>query len=327
MHTFNPHSLPEKYHITVTAEDEALRLDRALSHCITGLSREAARKYIQIGGVWVNGKRTQIQSRKVKPGDEIVLHISRAGCRTYYEINPRQILYKDSALLFYRKEPGIPTQPVPSDSYNNLYAALMRYLKAEDETPYLGLHHRLDMDTSGVILFTRSTAINKNIHEQFRNQLVKKSYLALVAGTAAFNAETVTTYISRQNGKYVCASGGPGKIAVTRFTTLEQDRDISLIRAEPQTGRTHQIRLQLTFLGHSILGDALYGAGPTEECGRTMLHAESLSIIHPALQKELCITADLFEDMQRVIMKYSGHGSGTAKQTAANIVNEHEAKD
>jgi 23S rRNA pseudouridine1911/1915/1917 synthase len=317
-HYFNSHSLPDKFNIVITDDYDALRLDQALSHVISGLSREAARRYIQIGGVWVNGKRTQIQSRKVKPGDEIVLYISREGCRTYYEINPCHILYNDSAFLFYRKEPGIPTQPVPSDSYNNLYTALMRYLKAEDETPYLGLHHRLDMDTSGVILFTRSRAINKNIHEQFRNQLVKKSYLALVDGKAAFNAETVTTYISRQNGKYVCASGGPGKVAITRFTTLAQDGEISLIRAEPQTGRTHQIRLQLSFLGHPILGDALYGAGPTEECGRTMLHAESLSIIHPALQKELCITADLFEDMQRIIMKYSGRGCGTAKTNGGN---------
>jgi len=314
-HYFNPHCLPEKFHITITADYDAMRLDQALSNGITGLSREAARRYIRIGGVWINGKRIQIQSRKVKTGDEIVLYISREGCRAYYEINPCHILYHDSAFLFYRKEPGIPTQPVPSDSYNNLYAALMRYLKAEDETPYLGLHHRLDMDTSGVILFTRSRSINKNIHEQFRNHLVKKSYLALVSGIAAFNAETVTTYISRQNGNYVCAAGGPGKVAITRFTTLEQQGDISLIRAEPQTGRTHQIRLQLSFLGHPILGDALYGAGPAGECGRTMLHAESLTIMHPALKKELCITAGPFEDMQRIIMNYLGQNCG-ASQTA-----------
>jgi len=312
-HHFNPLSLPDKFHISVTADDGALRLDQALSRCITGLSREAARKYIQIGGAWVNGKRTQIQSRMVRPGDEIILHISRAGCKSYYEITPRHMLYSDSALLFYRKEPSIPTQPVPGDSYNNLYAALMRYLKVEEDAPYLGLHHRLDMDTSGVILFTRSRTINKNIHEQFQRQLVKKSYLALVSGKTTFNTETVTTYISRQNGKYVCASGGPGKVAVTRFTTLAQQGDISLLRAEPQTGRTHQIRLQLSFLGHPILGDALYGAGPTEECGRTMLHAESLSILHPALHKELCITPASFEDMQRIMPQLSGRACGATK--------------
>ena len=317
-HHFDPHSLPEKFHITAAADSAALRLDQALSRFITGLSREAARRYIQIGGVWVNGKRTQIQSREISPGDEIVLHLSRAGCRKYYEINPHHILYNDAALLFYRKEPGIPTQPVPSDSYNNLYAALMRYLKAAGETFYLGLHHRLDMETSGVILFTRSQTMNKNIHEQFRKQLVKKSYLALVSGTAAFNAETVTTFISRENGKYRCSSSGPGKVAVTRFTTIEQRANMSLVRAEPQTGRTHQIRLQLSFLGHPILGDPLYGAGPTEHVHRTMLHAEALSVIHPAHGKELCITADLFEDMQRVIMSFSGHACGPAQTTGCN---------
>ena len=294
---------PEKFHITVTADSASLRLDQAISRHIAGMSRETARKYIHIGGVWVNGKRVQILSRKVSPGDEIVLHISRAGCRKYYEINPRHILYKDASLLFYRKEPGIPTQPVPSDSYNNLYAALLRYLKAKDGTPYLGLHHRLDMETSGVILFTLSKTINKNIHEQFRKHLIKKSYLALVSGTTAFHGETVTTFISRQSGRYVCTLNGPGKIAITRFTTLEQHEGISVVRAEPQTGRTHQLRLQLAFRGHPILGDPLYGAGPAEHIHRTMLHAEALSIIHPARKEELCFKAELFEDMARFMSK------------------------
>ena len=299
----NNQSSPEKFHITVTADSASLRLDQAISHHIAGMSRETARKYINIGGVWVNGKRVQILSRKVSPGDEIVLHISRAGCRKYYEINPRHILYKDASLLFYRKEPGIPTQPVPSDSYNNLYAALLRYLKAKDGTPYLGLHHRLDMETSGVILFTLSKTINKNIHDQFRKHLIKKSYLALVSGTTAFNGETVTTFISRQSGRYVCTLNGPGKIAITRFTTLEQHEGISVLRAEPQTGRTHQLRLQLAFRGHPILGDPLYGAGPAEHIHRTMLHAEALSIIHPVHKEELCIKAELFEDMARIMSK------------------------
>ena len=309
----NNHSPPEKFHITITAESASLRLDQAISYHIAGMSREAARKYINIGGVWVNGKRVQILSRKVFPGDEVVLHVSRAGCRKYYEIDPCHILYKDAALLFYRKEPGIPTQPVPSDSYNNLYAALQRYLKAEGGSSYLGLHHRLDLETSGVILFTLSETINKNIHEQFMQHLIKKSYVALVAGAATFNGETVTTFISRQGGKYVCSLTGPGKVAITRFTTPQQQGGISVVRAEPQSGRTHQIRLQLSFLGHPILGDSLYGTGPTEECGRTMLHAESLSILHPALHEELCITAELFDDMRSLMSKSAGQCCDLAK--------------
>ena len=318
---------PDKYHITVTAGGAALRLDQAIPQYIPKMSREAARKYITIGGVWVNGKRVQILSRKVSPGDEIVLHLSRAGCRKYYEINPRHILYKDASLLFYRKEPGIPTQPVPSDSYNNLYTALLRYLKAEAVSSYLGLHHRLDMETSGVILFTLSKTVNKHIHDQFREHRVKKSYLALVSGTTAFNAETVTTYISRQNGKYVCTLNGPGKIALTRFTTLQQHGWMSIVRAEPQTGRTHQLRLQLCFLGHPILGDALYGAGPTQDITRTMLHAEALSLFHPDRKEELCIRAAPYEDMQRFMSKPAEHCCDLQKQTVPINVSEHDEKN
>jgi 23S rRNA-/tRNA-specific pseudouridylate synthase len=114
-------------------------------------------------------------------------------------------------------------------------------------------------------------------------------------------AETVTTYINRQSGKYTCSLLGPGKIAVTRFTTLREYGDRALLRAEPQTGRTHQIRLQLAFLGHSVLGDPLYGVGHTEDIPRTMLHAEQLTIIHPASKEELTIQAELFDDMRQLI--------------------------
>jgi 23S rRNA pseudouridine1911/1915/1917 synthase len=308
-------STPEKFHITVPAESASLRLDQALSLHIAGMSRAAARRHITLGGVWINGKRVQIQSRTVCPGDKVDLFISRAGCRKYYEASPGNILHKDTALLFYRKEPGIPTQPVLSDSYNNLYAALLRYLKAAGGVSYLGLHHRLDLDTSGVILFTLSRTINKTIHEQFRQHLIKKSYLALVSGTASFNGETATTFISRQGGNYTCSLSGPGKVAVTRFTTLQQQEGISIVRAEPESGRTHQIRLQLSFLGYPILGDPLYGAGPTGEYGRTMLHAESLSIVHPLSKKELCITAEPFEDMLRLLNRNTGQRCDSEKHS------------
>jgi 23S rRNA pseudouridine1911/1915/1917 synthase len=267
------------------------------------MSREQARKFVQHGAVWVNGKRAQVLSRKVFPGDEITLYVGRAGYKKYYEIDQGNILYQDEYLLFYRKEPGIPTQAVVCDNYNNLFAALQRYLKSSSSAQYLGLHHRLDLETSGVILFTRTPAINRNIHYQFKDHQVKKSYLALVSGSPSCTEHTLTSYISRQDGKYRCSATGPGKIAFCHFTILQKRGDITLLRAEPRTGRTHQIRLQLACTGHPVLGDPLYGSGHTARVPRTMLHAESLSIMHPVHKRELAVTAELFQDMQQLIVQ------------------------
>ena len=290
-----------KYCFTVASDKAPMRLDQAIPLYIAEFSREQAKKFIQIGAVWINDKRVQIVSRKVKAGDEVALYAGRHGYRTYYEINQQNILYEDEYLIFYRKEPGITTQPLHCDAYNNLYAGLLRYLKASGKPAYAGMHHRLDMETSGVILFTLSKESNRSIHYQFRDHKVKKSYLALVNGIPQFDAETLTTYINRQAGKYTCSLVGPGKIAVSRFTTLRGYGDRALVRAEPQTGRTHQIRLQLAFLGHSILGDPIYGDGHTADIPRTMLHAEQLTIIHPVSKEELTIQAELFDDMRHLI--------------------------
>ena len=299
--SINMQSPLTKYCFIVAADKASIRLDQAIPLYIAEFSREQAKKFIQIGAVWINDKRVQIVSKKVNTGDEVALYAGRHGYRTYYEINPHNILYADAHLLFYRKESGIPTQPLHCDAYNNIYAGVLRYLKTAGKPAYAGMHHRLDMETSGAILFTLSKNSNRSIHYQFRDHKVNKSYLALVNGMPQFDAETLTTYINRQGGKYTCSLLGPGKIAVTRFTTLQQYGNRALVRAEPHTGRTHQIRLQLAFLGHPVLGDPLYGDGHTADIPRTMLHAEQLTIIHPASKEKLTIQAELFNDMRHLI--------------------------
>lgn len=291
----------KKYCFTVNENEGHFRLDQAISKHMQDMSREKAKKIIQIGGAWVNDRRVQILSRKVFNGDTITVYTGRGGLKKSYEIELDNILYEDEWLIFYRKEPGIPTQGLICDNYNNLYSALIRYMKKKHGPAYVGMHHRLDMETSGVVLFTLSRKINRNIHYQFKTRRVKKKYFALVRGKPEFQNKTLTTYIRRQDGKYICSDKGPGKISTTVFTRAGDFTGFSLMRAEPETGRTHQIRLQLAFLGLPVLGDRLYGDRDAKDFPRTMLHAESLTVFHPIHKKEITFTAAPFDDMKKLV--------------------------
>jgi 23S rRNA pseudouridine1911/1915/1917 synthase len=283
---------------TLTDADTAMRLDQVLSRYIGALSRAEARALIAVGAVWLNNRRVHVQSRTVHAGDRVQVYIGREGWDKRYEADPGAILYEDASMLLYCKEAGVPTQSIISDDYNNLYAGLLRYLQRSTPQPYLGLHHRLDIDTTGVILFTKDKRANRSIHYQFRDRRVSKTYAALVEGAPPFQEQTLTTFIAKHDGRYRCTAGGPGREATTSFRLQRSFDGYALVQAVPHTGRTHQIRLQLAYLGHPVLGDPLYG---TPAGTRTMLHAASLSFFHPVLKKTMTVAADLPGDMQRLM--------------------------
>jgi len=254
----------------------------------------------------------------VRSGDTIAVYIGRRGVDRYYEIDPANILFRDEWLLFYRKEPGVPTQGVVCDNYNNIFAGLQRHLKQQQQSPaYLGMHQRLDLDTSGVVLFTLSPKVNRSIHYQFKDHRVKKIYRALVAGNPGFSQLRLSNFIYRHAGRYRCSDSGPGKEAVTQFRMLAAYDGCSLLEAQPETGRTHQLRLQLAHLGHPLLGDRLYGGAQGQGTARTMLHAISLRVFHPVTKKEIIVEASLFQDMLELIQTAAGDASSTHAGTAS----------
>lgn len=293
----------EKYQFTVGEKSAGLRLDQAIAENIGTISRQRAKTLISAGAVWIDRRRVQIGSRKIKEGAAITVY--DRDFQAAYEINSRHILYHDGQLLFYRKEPGIPTQGTRDDNYNNLYAALTRFLKKSTPPPYLGLHHRLDRDTSGVILFTIDPKINRDIHLQFKTHKITKTYLVLVEGVPDFASREFCAFISGQNGKYRCAANGPGRFSKTRFEKLAAFDGYSLLRAVPETGRTHQVRLHLAAIGHPALHDPLYGNKKKQGPKRTLLHSESIRMFHPGLKKTVTIRAELFDDMKELLKDYS----------------------
>ncbi|MBM4311667.1 MAG: RluA family pseudouridine synthase [Deltaproteobacteria bacterium] len=291
---------PASYTFSVCGLEEPLRLDRAIEHFVPEVSRTQARALISIGAAWVNGQRVQVQSRPVHNGDSILIYKGREGWKKFYEADSARVLYEDNWLLVYGKESGIPTQGIFCDNYNNLYAALLRLLKKRGTQAYLGLHHRLDLDTSGVVLFTKNKQANRSIHYQFKNRSVDKSYLVLVEGRPCFEEREFSAAIAKRDGKYLCGDI-PGKPAQTFFRKLRDFDDYSLLRARPLTGRTHQIRLHLAALGHPVLGDPLYGSAGLHGCARTMLHAEALRFTHPQSRSEMRVRAPMPADMEQLL--------------------------
>jgi 23S rRNA pseudouridine1911/1915/1917 synthase len=265
-------------------------------HVAEGLliSTEAAADLIDFGSVQVNGRQERTGARLLIPGDTVQVHWPRGGTVRGYEIDPRRILFQDAVLMAYDKERGVPSQQTPYDAYNNLFEGLRRHLKNIGHRPvYVGLHHRLDRETTGVLVFSLEPRANRKLGRAFEARQVVKEYLAWVGGHPQREAWTREDDIGRKQGRYAAVPKGEGKPAATRFQTLFRGEGSSLVLARPVTGRTHQIRLHLAASGHPILGDRLYGGHPSS---LLHLHAHRLKLPHPVSGRQLELTAPIPPD-------------------------------
>lgn len=265
-----------------------LRLDRAVSEFLR-TSRDEAEALIEFGSVYVDGRGEGNPARLVSGGEEISVNYPPGGIRKYYELDPARIVFRDRFLLAYDKEAGIPSQQVPHDGYNNVFAALLRYLRTEgEEDSYAALHHRLDRETSGLMLFALQKGVNNALGRTFQEKRIEKEYLAWVEGRIDRDSWMTDSDIGKIGSRYSAVPKGQGKRAQTRFKTLHREESGTLVLASPLTGRTHQIRIHLALEGHPILGDRMYGAKPDS---RLYLHAYRLTLKHPATGKPLRLSA------------------------------------
>jgi 23S rRNA pseudouridine1911/1915/1917 synthase len=255
---------------------------------------DQARDLIDFGSIQVNERQERNPARLLRRGDIVQVFWPRGGTKRFYEIRPENILHRDRELFAYSKESGVPSQQTPSDAYNNLYAAVYRHLIAEGlSNPYVALHHRLDKETSGVMLFALDRSVNRRLGADFEQRKIKKEYLAWVEGRPQNDAWISREDISRSGGRYVACGRGRGKQAETAFQVIHATADRALVLAQPVTGRTHQIRLHLVAAGHPVIGDRLYGGPPAP---RLYLHAHRLTLSHPTTGARLTLMAPLPPD-------------------------------
>lgn len=290
------------------------------------VSRSKVRRLVIAGAVSVHGKQERRPEREIPPGTAIrvILDTSRflyekTPDDIAFDLCPEAILYEDEWLLIVNKPARFPTEATIVDSRDHLHAACRRYLGRNGEhrnTPYCGLLHRLDRETSGVIIFSKTRSVNTAIQKQFTEKTIEKTYYALTARASGLPAAvkksadeprfSVHNRIARISPKSTQGKWGAvltgGDEAHTDFELAGRQDAILLIRAFPRTGRTHQIRVHLAGLGLPILGDSLYG-GPANFCGapvpRVMLHAAEIRLIHPLSEKQLLVTAPLPQDFQQ----------------------------
>lgn len=324
-----------KYSLKTTHAQKGARLDAALAEWLPQalaqpVSKAKVRKLVVAGAVYLNGRRVRIASKELMPNAQVDVYVDLkklfesdgVSRDRAFEMGPGDILFEDEFIIAVNKPPGLPTQPTLDEARTNLFASVRKYLATRDRQPqpYLALHHRLDRDTSGVILFAKDKAANAGVADMFSKHTARKVYNAISIVTPGAERDVlegrewvVRNYLGRVPGpgkqaKYGAVRSG-GDSAHTDFRLIERfGGSAAWIEARPLTGRTHQIRVHLSELGLPIFADPLYGAaskgrggGSSAIAPRLMLHAASLTFPHPIHQTVTSVQSPLPEDFLRCI--------------------------
>jgi 23S rRNA pseudouridine1911/1915/1917 synthase len=297
--------------LVVAAADQGERLDRYVARRLPRLSRAAAQRLIESGDIVVN-QATAKPSYRVAEGDlvEVSLPPPAAEPEPRPEAMPLDVVYEDEALVVLNKPAGLVAHPAHGHAAGTLLNGLLaRYpeLRAwPPEEGFPGLVHRLDRDASGLLLIARTPAARAALRAQFKATEVRKVYLALVIGRPRPERARIEAPIGRdpRRRKRMAVMREGGKAAATGYRVLEHLRSYTLLEVRPETGRTHQIRVHLSAIGHPIAGDRVYGP-QRQRLGldRLFLHAAQLTFRHPASGEEMTFTAPLPEELEAVLVE------------------------
>lgn len=304
--------------------ESKIRLDELLRQNLpklTGLelSNSKIRRLIMAGCIRVNGREVRIPSYTVFVKSNVEAFVDKdkllyekQADDISFEVTEESVLYEDEYLIFINKPAKFPTEKTIVTDRDNLHDAVVRYLWKKNPSlrnpPYVGIMHRLDKDTSGVILFTKTREVNKAIFDMFDSSKlelnetseknyrpVQKTYIAVVKDSVKIKESfTVKNFLGRITSKSAGCKWGEvpesrgGLIAVTEFKVIKRDAGRCYLECHPITGRTHQIRIHLAGLGTPISGDTLYNGDKAE---RLFLHAKSLELTHPITGKKISVSA------------------------------------
>lgn len=285
--------MPRTVRFTVTEEDAGRRLDQVLAARIPELSRRKARVLLDIGGVFVDSARVKVASRKLRAGQVVEANLGGALERATKEVGQAarerdadklpdyQVVFEDADIVVVNKPAGLLTAPTPESDRNNLADLLSRRRGRRERILVV---HRIDLQTSGLLVFARTNRANRELSARFREHDIERRYLAVVAG--AFAADrSVDSPVGKRR-------------AVTHLAVTERFGDrATMLSARLETGRTHQIRIHCAELGHPVLGDRQYGTRTDFDPPRMALHATHLGFVHPRTNKPVEFDAPWPDDL------------------------------
>lgn len=323
-------SLFEHHNILVDKGQSLMRVDQFLNIRLAHFSRNKIQLAIDAGFITVNGKETKA-SYKVKPGDSVVLSMPEPPRENEIlpENIPLEIRYEDEHLLVINKPAGLVVHPAVGNWTGTLVNALVYHLQnLPGDTARPGLVHRIDKDTSGLLVIAKSDLAMVKLAKDFFHHTIERSYLALVWGEPNPEEGTINVNLVRhpKDRRMTLAVDDPeaGRKAITHYKTIERFHYTSLVKCTLETGRTHQIRAHMKYLGHTLFADSMYGGdqilkgavfskyrqfvdNALELCPRQALHAHTLGFTHPATGKPMFFEEPLPQDMAAVIDKWRNY--------------------
>ena len=298
---------------------EPERLDSFVARCVDGMTRATAQRLIEAGQITVDG-RPQKPSLKLKGGERLTVTIPPpVAAAPAAEAIPLEILFEDRHLVVVNKPAGMVVHPGAGNGSGTLVNALLGHctdLSGIGGELRPGIVHRIDKDTSGVLVVAKSDAAHQSLSDQFKVHSIKRVYLALVYGSPKEDKGRLESAIGRHpvDRKRMSGKAKHGKHAVTHWRVVGRYNGITLLRLMLETGRTHQIRVHLSEAGHPLVGDDVYGGGGRlanvsdtvlrkliKALGRQALHAKTLGFIHPGTGEYLEFDTELPEDMARIV--------------------------
>ena len=308
-------SMNTEYKFVAGTEHIGERLDKFLANKLDMVSRSFIRNLIIANHASVNEKKTK-PGYFLKIGDNILINIPELQGNVELKLKPENmaldILYEDDNIIVINKPAGIivhPAQGVVSGTVVNFLLYHCKTLSDLNGSMRPGIVHRLDKDTSGILIAAKNNSAHANLAEQFKNRKVKKTYMAVVRGVIPQDEGEIDRPIGRcvSHRTKMAISYIGGKRAVTKFNVIERYHKDTLINAHPRTGRTHQIRVHMACLGYPIVGDKTYGEGkklvsnPDNLIDRQALHAYRISFSHPVSNKIVEFIAPLADDIKKLI--------------------------
>jgi 23S rRNA pseudouridine1911/1915/1917 synthase len=337
----NSDELYERFSIIIDRGQEPLRIDKFLMQRIEGATRNKLQQSMNLGMVTVNGKEVK-PNYKVKPSDAIVIFSDMSPDQT--DVVPEKmdlnIIYEDTDLMIINKPPGMVVHPGSGNYTGTLLNGVSYYLQQQNPTvseellPRFGLVHRIDKNTSGLLVLAKNDKAMRHLAKQFFDHTISRKYVALVWGDVEKDNGTVIAHVGR-NLRFrklfeAYPEGDHGKEAITHYRVLERFGYVTLIECILETGRTHQIRVHMKYLGHPLFNDDFYGGEKIVKgtvytkykqfvdncfdiCKRQALHAKTLGFVHPTTGENMLFDSPLLPDMEQVIEKWRGYVNSVGK--------------